>query len=269
MKFTKMHGLGNDFVIFDQRSSASVVTYKLAAVLGHRRLGIGFDQLAVILRSSICEARLLFWNADGSQSATCGNATRCIARLLMDESGKRAVTLETDRGRLVCEDAGDGLTRVNMGLPQLGWNEIPLAEPVDTLHLPISGDPCAIGMGNPHCIFIVPDAEDVDLSVHGPEYETHPMFPERTNVEFISLLGKDTVRMRIWERGAGITLASGSGACAAAVAACRRGLCGREVAVQTDGGVLQIEWRQDGVWKTGPTTMVFDGEISASWIAAI
>ncbi|WP_343080273.1 diaminopimelate epimerase [Ostreiculturibacter nitratireducens] len=269
LAFMKMHGLGNDFVVIDQRSASTRVTPALARALGDRHRGVGFDQLATIETDAEADARLTFWNADGSLSATCGNATRCIARHLMDQTGKDRLTLRTERGFLKAEDAGNGLTRVNMGAPLLDWREVPLAQYVDTLHLPIEGAPVATGMGNPHCTFFVEDAEAVDLAARGPEFEHHPLFPERTNVEFVQVLSPDAIRLRIWERGTGITLASGSCSCAAAVASARRGLTGRRVAVHVDGGQLEIDWRDDGVWMTGPTAHVFDGVLTPAFLAGL
>lgn len=257
--FMKMHGLGNDFVVLDARAGALPVSPGLARAIADRHRGVGFDQLVVIEPSEAADARLSFLNADGSPSATCGNATRCVARHLMDETGAATVTLETERGLLEARDAGGGLTSVNMGAPLTEWDEIPLARPVDTLELPIEGAPTATGMGNPHCTFFVEDAEAVDLAQRGPEIEHHPLFPERTNVQFAQVIGPDRLRMRVWERGAGITLASGSSSCATAVAAARRGLTGRRVTIELDGGTLEIDWREDGVWMTGPTAHPFDG----------
>ena len=265
MQFLKMHGLGNDFVIVDARGNDSAGLSGLAVRLGDRRRGVGFDQLAVIHESGSCDARLSFWNQDGSESATCGNATRCVGRLLMDELGRGRVLLETGCGRLACEDAGEGNTRVNMGIPLFDWKDIPLAKETDTLRLPLEDEPTALSLGNPHCVFFVPDADAVPLGEIGPGIENHPLFPERTNVEFATVRSPDSLRMRIWERGVGVTLASGSGACAAAVAANRRGLTGRRVAVETDGGLLEIDWREDGIWKTGPTCLVFEGSLSPGW----
>lgn len=269
LAFMKMHGLGNDFVVIDQRSASARVTPALARALGDRHRGVGFDQLATIEADPEADARLTFWNADGSLSATCGNATRCIARHLMDETGKTRLTLRTERGLLQAEDAGGGLTRVNMGAPFLDWREVPLAHEVDTLDLPIEGAPVATGMGNPHCTFFVEDAEAVALAELGAQYEHHPLFPERTNVEFVQVLSPDAIRLRIWERGTGITLASGSCSCAAAVASARRGLTGRRVAVHVDGGRLEIDWREDGVWMTGPTAHVFDGVLTPAFLAGL
>ena len=259
LPFMKMHGLGNDFVVVDERGSTPRVDSAVAIAMADRHRGVGFDQLAVLSDAQGSDVHLTFWNADGSQSAACGNATRCVARYLMDESGVDALTITTDRGTLDAVDAGDGLVSVNMGQPQLDWAEVPLAYQMDTLSLPIEGDPVATGMGNPHCTFFVDDAEAVDLAKRGAEVEHHPLFPMRTNVQFASLLGPDHLRMRVWERGVGVTLASGSSSCATAVAAARRGLTGRKVRIDLDGGTLMIDWREGGVWMTGGTAHVFDG----------
>lgn len=265
LPFIKMHGLGNDFVILDARAGDMGVTPPLARALADRHFGVGFDQLAVISPGT-ADAHLTFYNADGSTSAACGNATRCIARLLMEETGRGELTLTTDRGALPARDAGGGLTSVNLGPPELTWDRIPLAEATDTLELPIDGAPTATGMGNPHCTFFVADAEAVDLAGFGARHEHHPLFPQRTNVQVAQITGPDRIRLRVWERGVGITLASGSSSCAAAVAAARRGLTGREVRVDLDGGTLQIDWRDDGVWMTGPTTHVFSGTLTPTFL---
>lgn len=262
LPFMKMHGLGNDFVVIDRRFGGGPITAALARAVADRHRGVGFDQLAVIGQDADADAAITFFNADGSGSAACGNATRCIARHLMSELGRDSVTLRTERGILSCRDAGDGLTSVNMGEPILDWQQIPLAREVDTLSLPIDGDPVATGMGNPHCTFFVPDAEAVDLATRGPVAEHDPLYPERTNVQFVHVVGPDHLRMRVWERGTGITLASGSSSCAVAVAAARRGLTGHSVVIDLDGGQIAVEWRDDGVWMTGPTAHVFDGVLN-------
>ncbi|WP_170582374.1 diaminopimelate epimerase [Ruegeria arenilitoris] len=265
LPFMKMHGLGNDFVIVDARAHPVQITPALARGIGHRQFGVGFDQLAVI-ENGESDAHLVFYNADGSISATCGNATRCIARFLMQESGKSELTLTTSHGTLQARDAGDGLTSVNMGHPQLDWADIPLAEEVDTLELPIEGGPVATGMGNPHCTFFVEDAEAIPLEEFGARYEHHPLYPQRTNVQVAQIIGPDHIRMRVWERGVGITLASGSSSCATAVAAARRGLTGRKVQIDLDGGTIWIDWREDGVWMTGPTCHVFSGTLTPEFL---
>ncbi|WP_411645722.1 diaminopimelate epimerase [Loktanella agnita] len=260
LPFMKMHGLGNDFVVVDERGIAPRVDATVAMAMADRHRGVGFDQLAVLSDSPDSDVHLTFWNSDGSLSVACGNATRCIARFLMDETGNDHLTLRTDHGMLQARDAGGGLTTVNMGQPALKWDAVPLAREMDTLELPIDGGPTATGMGNPHCTFFVPDAEAVDLAARGAAIEHHPLFPERTNVQFASLIGPDHLRMRVWERGVGVTLASGSSSCATAVAAARRGLTGRDVTITLDGGDLSVSWRDDGVWMTGPTAHVFDGQ---------
>lgn len=269
LRFLKMHGLGNDFVVIDARGGATPVTPALARALGDRNRGVGFDQLAVIRDARDATAEIDFWNADGTLADACGNATRCVARLLMDETGADALELRTGRGVLRAEAAGGGLIRVNMGPPELAWDRIPLARPVDLDALPLDGAPSAVGMGNPHCVFVVPDAEAVDLATLGPRVEHDLLFPEATNVEFVQVIDRETVRMRVWERGTGVTLACGSGACAAAVATARRGLTERKVAVRLDGGTLGIDWRDDGVWMTGPTALVFEGRLAPEFVGAL
>ena len=268
LPFMKMHGLGNDFVVVDTRLSKRVVTPALARAVADRHFGVGFDQLAVIAPGQ-GDAHLTFFNADGSTSAACGNATRCIARYLMQETGRSELVLTTDRGTLAARVAGGGLTAVNMGQPQTEWREIPLAEAADTLELPIEGGPVATGMGNPHCTFFVEEAEAVPLEAFGPRYEHHPLYPQRTNVQVAQVTGPDRIRMRVWERGVGVTLASGSSSCAVAVAAARRGLTGRAVTVDLDGGTLRVDWREDGVWMTGPTAHVFSGVLTPGFLDSV
>ena len=267
LTFMKMHGAGNDFVIIDSRGREGVTTAALAAALGDRHRGVGFDQLAEIRDAGGADYALDFWNADGSRAGACGNASRCVADHMMDALGRAEVTFTTERGTLAAVRRADGLVSVNMGDPILDWRGVPLAEEADLLHLPIAGDPAAVGMGNPHCIFFVPDADAVDLARDGAAMEHLPLFPKATNVEYASLTGTDRLRMRVWERGTGITLACGSGACATAVAAHRRGLTGRRVTLDLDGGTLEIDWRDDGVWMAGPTARVFDGMLSAAFLA--
>ncbi|MEJ6404779.1 diaminopimelate epimerase [Yoonia sp. 2307UL14-13] len=260
LPFMKMHGLGNDFVVVDSRDAGVQIDAALAVAMADRHRGVGFDQLAVLSDDPEADLHLTFWNSDGTLSAACGNATRCIARHVMDMTGRDTLILRTDRGLLEARDAGGGLTAVNMGHPMLDWADVPLASAHDTLSLPLDGSPVATGMGNPHCTFFVPDAEAVDLEARGAEMEWHPLFPQRTNVQFASLLGPDHLRMRVWERGVGVTLASGSSSCAVAVAAARRGLTGRDVKITLDGGEIAVRWADDGVWMTGPTAHVFDGK---------
>lgn len=268
LHFLKMHGLGNDFVVIDSRGRATVTTPALARALGDRHRGVGFDQLAEIRDAEGADFALDFWNADGSRAGACGNATRCVSDLVMTGLGLEAVRLVTARGELQARRLDSGLVSVNMGPPVLDWQAIPLAREMDPRHLPLPGDPVAVGMGNPHCVFFVEEAEAEDVAGRGAAVEHDPLFPERTNVEFVSLTAPDHLRMRVWERGAGITLACGSGACAVAVAAHLRGLTGRAVEIDVDGGRLSVDWREDGVWMTGPVAHVFDGWLSPDYLAA-
>ena len=268
LHFMKWHGAGNDFVMIDSRGRAPVVNRKLAAALGDRNRGVGFDQLAEIRSSDVADIDLDFWNSDGSRAGACGNATRCVARYMMDQGGTDRLTIRTERGILEARSDGD-LVTVNMGQPQLAWAEVPLARDVDLLHLPLDGDPVAVGMGNPHCVFFVEDAEAVDVAGIGPRFETDPLFPQATNVEFAQIRARDEIRMRVWERGTGITLACGSGACATAVAAAQRGLTNRKVRMEVDGGWLTLDWREDGVWMTGPTAFVFAAKLTPAFLDAL
>lgn len=265
----KMHGLGNDFVVIDQRGGGAVVDAALACALGDRHRGVGFDQLAVLNNVDGADIGLTFYNADGSVAGACGNATRCIAQFEMTRLGRDALTLKTERGVLQAKQADEARVSVNMGAPLLNWQDVPLAQEMDTLELPIDGTPTATGMGNPHCTFFVADADAVDLEARGAEMEHHPLFPERTNVQFAHLIAPNHLRMRVWERGVGVTLASGSSSCAVAVAAARKGLTGRKVAIELDGGRIDIDWRDDGVWMIGPTAHVFSGVLSPAFLDGI
>jgi diaminopimelate epimerase len=270
LRFLKMHGLGNDFVIIDARGAGDPVTPALARALGDRHRGVGFDQLAVIADSDDADANVTFWNADGTCAGACGNATRCVAHLLMDESGAGSAAMNTANGRLTGERLADGRIRIDMGPARIGWRDIPLAEEVDTISLPLPGNPGAVSMSNPHCIFFVADAEAVPLAEIGPNWEHHPVFPARTNVEFAQVISCDEVRLRVWERGAGITLACGSGACATVVAGVRKGLLDRRVTVNVDGGALEIEWLENGrVLMAGPIAHVFEGRLSPAFLATV
>ena len=269
LPFMKMHGLGNDFVVLDSRVSDVEMTPALARGIGDRHRGVGFDQLAVITACDDADVGLVFYNADGSTAGACGNATRCVAKFIMDKANASELSLRTERGLLQALRVDDVLTAINMGQPQLAWDQIPLAQDFDTLHLPMIGDPVATGMGNPHCTFFVDDADAVDLEGRGAEVEHHPLYPDRTNVQFAHVIAPDHLRMRVWERGVGVTLASGSSSCATAVAAYRRGLTGRKVTIDLDGGQILIDWRDDGVWMTGPTAHVFDGVFTADFLASL
>ena len=267
LPFMKMHGLGNDFVVIDARNGDDPVTPALARALGDRNRGVGFDQLAVILPAQGADFRIKFWNSDGTEAGACGNATRCVSDYMMAQMGVNEVTLITQRGQLSAVRRADGMVSVNMGAPILDAPLIPVNG--DPMALPLVGDPVAVGMGNPHCVFFVEDAETVDVAGWGAQVEHDPLFPDATNVEFASLTGPDHLRMRVWERGTGITLACGSGTCATAVAAHLRGLTGRKVVVDVDGGTLEIDWREDGVWMTGATAHVFSGHLTPTFLASL
>jgi diaminopimelate epimerase len=267
--FMKMHGLGNDFVVLDVRTFSYDINKKFIISLSDRHRGVGFDQLVVIKDDKFSDLNLTFYNANGSQIATCGNATRCVAQYEMKRVGKKSLKINTTRGTLEAIAVDSVKTRVNMGHPFLNWADIPIAKNIDTLKLPIDGSPTATGMGNPHCTFFVKDADCIDLKVFGSRFEKHPLFPEGTNVQIVSLLERNHLRMRVWERGVGYTLASGSSACASAVAASRLGLTGKAVKVDLDGGQLDIEWLESGVWMTGESVHVFSGTLTEEFLKGI
>jgi diaminopimelate epimerase len=269
LPFMKMHGLGNDFVVVDLRNKKFSITENFIKSISDRHRGIGFDQLAVINDHKTSDLHLTFYNADGSKVSTCGNATRCVARYEMVRLKKSSLNIMTEHGLLQAAIVSENETRVNMGHPLISWNEIPLSKEVDTLELPLDGKPTATSMGNPHCTFFVKNAEEIELEDLGPLFENNSLFPEGTNVQVVSLLAKNHLRMRVWERGVGHTLASGSSACASAVAAARKGLTGKTVKVDLDGGQLQIDWQDSGVWMSGPTRHVFSGELSQEFLDCI
>lgn len=266
--FVKMHGLGNDFIVFDARAAALALSDAQVRTLSDRKTGIGCDQLIVIERprSDLADAWMTIRNADGSEVSACGNATRCVAARLMGESGRSEAVIETRAGLLRCQAAANGLVAADMGPPRLEWRDIPVAEPCDTLHLPVGlealQDPVGVSVGNPHAVFFVPDAQAIDLERLGPQLEHHAFFPERANIEAVQVLSPERLRMRVWERGVGITRACGTGACAVLVAAVRRGLSARRAEVILDGGSLFIEWRADDhVLMTGPAAAAFHGVV--------
>lgn len=263
LRFRKMHAHGDDFVIVDARGGANPITPEIARRLGDRNHGIGFNQLAVMVDCDDAAARLVFWNPNGTTLAACGSATRGAADLLMREKGMAEIVLRTDRGLLTCCRGGRNEIAVDMGQPLLKWDEIPLASPCDTLHLPLPGDPAACSMGNPHCTFFFESLNGIDPSILGSEIERHSLFPERTNVHFVQVLDRGNIRLRIWERGGGVPAGSGSCSCGAAVAAIRRGLTDHSVTVACDGGKVRVEWNgTDGVKLTGAVETVFTGEIA-------
>jgi diaminopimelate epimerase len=282
--FVKMQGCGNDFVVFDERPRGERprgerpmgerpgglgLSGARVTALADRHTGIGCDQLIAIETpppGSGADAFMRIRNPDGSEAGACGNATRCVARLLFAETGRREQLIQTVSGILPAMVLDDGLVRVDMGPPRLDWRDIPLACPADTLHLDLAAgpvrDPAAASMGNPHATFFVADVLALDIAVLGPRLEHAALFPEGTNIGFAQVIAPDCLRLRVWERGAGLTLACGSGACAALVNAIRRGLTARRASVLVDGGVLDIEWRRDlHVLMTGPAVTAFHGTI--------
>ena len=263
--FVKMHGCGNDFVVLDERVRPLDLTPVRAAAITDRHTGIGCDQLIVLSPTANADLSMRIYNPDGSEAGACGNATRCVADLLMRQTGRAAVTIRTIAGDLPAVRRPDGLIQVDMGPAQLDWSDIPLVRPMDTLRLELPGHPAAASMGNPHATFFVADLDAEPISETGPRFERDPLFPQRANIGFAQVLDPQTIRLRVWERGAGLTLACGSGACAALVNAHRRGLTHRHAMVIVDGGVLEIEWRDDGhVLMTGPVATAFTGEIDLS-----
>jgi len=273
ISFLKMHGLGNDFVVIDERVERHDLSPALIASLCDRHRGIGCDQL-VTLRAACLEGAdvfVRFFNADGTESSACGNASRCIALLIAQETGRKDIVLQTRAGRLPTEVTDATAVAVNMGAPRFAWSDIPLRDEVDTLMLPVEGAPSAASMGNPHVTFFVEDLAAIDPTVAGPPMEWHPLFPEGANIGFAQQIGPDHLRLRVWERGSGLTLACGSGACAAAVNAMRRGLVGTRCRITMDGGDLVITWSGDAcdpVWMTGPAAHAFSGSFDTASFAA-
>lgn len=266
LPFNKMHGLGNDFVVIDARSRPVLLDDEQKRRIADRRRGIGCDQLIVLERSTRADVFMRIYNPDGSEAGACGNATRCIAGRLMAERGVEQIVVETISGLLETRAADRGDIAVDMGEARTGWRDIPVAQECDTLHLPLAlgplSDPVGVSVGNPHAVFFVPDISAIDLEKVGPELEHAPLFPQRANIEFVQLLAPDLLRMRVWERGAGITQACGSGACATLVAAARRGLTARKADVVLDGGTLTVEWLANNhVLMTGGWTTSYLGEI--------
>lgn len=269
LNFKKMHANGDDFVIVDLRNSLNSITSNLARKLGDRNRGIGFNQLAVILECDDADARLIFWNADGSLLKACGSATRGVADMLMRESNVTSLTLRTSRGLLTSERTSTGAISVNMGMPLLSWLDIPLSLEMETSRLPLAGDPIACSMGNPHCTYFVKDLTAVEIASIGPEIEANPLFPLRTNVHFVQVIDRKHIRLRIWERGGGIPLGSGSCSCGAVVNGIRRGLLDHCVEVECDGGAVTVQWDGVGsVFLTGPVETIFSGVITDPMLKA-
>jgi diaminopimelate epimerase len=262
IEFHKMHAHGDDFVAVDMRGRTNLITQEKARRLGDRNKGIGFNQLAVILDCDDAAARLVFWNPNGSTLDACGSATRGVADIIMRETGSNSVALRTNRGLLNCERVSSGVISVSMGEPLLNWQDIPLATETDTTVLAIAGRPSACSMGNPHCTFFVDDLATVDVAAIGPTIESDPLFPQKTNVHFVQIINRNRIRLRIWERGGGIPLGSGSCSCGAVVAGIRRGLLDDIVEVICDGGTVEVRWDGAGsVYLTGMVEHIFRGTL--------
>lgn len=270
LPFLKLHGTGNDFVLLDARKQGVSLKKEQVIRLSDRHFGIGCDQLLVLKRSTKAEAFMQIFNADGSEISTCGNATRCVADFLMNESGKPEATIETGAGIRSGIRAQNGEVEVNMGQPRLSWQEIPLSESRNTLHLGLElgllADPVAVNMGNPHAIFFVRDLAHIKLEQWGPILENHKLFPERENISAVQVIDETHLKMQVWERGTGITLACGSAACAAVVAGVLREKTKPHCTVELPGGTLNVEWKRTpentgDVLMRGPVAYVFRGEI--------
>ena len=274
--FRKMNGLGNEILVIDARNGPVRLSPDIVRRLAGPASGIGFDQVMTLEPSRAgADVRTRIYNADGDEVEACGNGTRCIGWLVMQETGRRDVSIETKAGLLLASDGGAPETvTVDMGAPRLRWDEIPLSEPfadtraielqVGPIDAPVLHSPSAVNMGNPHAVFWVDDLDVYDLGRIGPMLEHHPLFPERANISLAQVTSRESLTLKVWERGAGLTRACGTAACAAAVAAHRKRLTGRKVAVTLPGGTLSIEWREsDGhVLMTGPVETEFEGVLT-------
>ena len=271
--FRKMNGLGNDFVVLDARGQSLALGEDAVRAIADRKEGIGCDQIIALEPSERADVFMRIWNSDGGEVGACGNAARCVAALVAAEQGRREVSIETEAGVLGAAVNGDGSVTIDMGAPRFAWNEIPLSEPfhdtrrielqIGPIDAPLLHTPSVVNVGNPHCLFFVDDVEAHDLARFGRMLENHPLFPERANISLVQVLGPDAIKVRTWERGAGLTRACGTAACAAAVASARRNLTGRKVKASLPGGDLLIEWREsDGhVLMTGPYALDYEGTL--------
>jgi diaminopimelate epimerase len=279
IRFRKMNGLGNDFVVLDARARALTLLPDAVRAIADRKEGIGCDQIVALEPSRKADAFMRIWNADGGEVGACGNAARCVAVLLADERGVRSISIETESGVIGATVNDDGSVTIDMGAPRFAWNEIPLAKPFDDTNAialepiedPALGLPSVVNVGNPHCLFFVADVGAYDLVRIGPRLERHPLFPERANISLVQVLGLAHLKLRTWERGAGLTRACGTAACAAGVAAARRELSGRKVKVSLPGGDLVIEWRMsDGhILMTGPYAFDYEGTLPAKLLQPV
>jgi diaminopimelate epimerase len=277
MNFAKMNGLGNKICVLDARIETMPLTPEIVEALGQEGKGIGFDQLMVLEppRNPLADVYTTIWNSDGTKVSACGNGTRCVAWYLMRESGQDHMVIETEAGLLGAARAGEFDISVDMGEPKLDWQDIPMSERMDTMRIelqvgplddPIMHGPGCVSMGNPHVVFFVQDAEVAPVKEVGPMIEHHPLFPQGVNVGFAEIVARDHIRLRVWERGAGLTKACGTGACAALVAAVRLRKTERRARVQVDGGDMTIEWRatDNHVIMTGPVEIEAEGTIGTT-----
>lgn len=278
LPFIKMHGLGNDFVVLDAREAEIGLTPQIVRAIGDRRRGVGFDQLLTLLPSEGADCYMRIDNSDGSGAGACGNGTRCVGRLLLEESGKDAVVIDSPGGLLLATGADGGLVTVNMGAPRWAWDEVPLASEMDTLHVDLDvaaggftlSDPVALSMGNPHAVFFVDDAEAVPLTQLGPLVESHALFPDRVNCSVVSQRPDGSLRLRVFERGAGITQACGSGTCATYAAARARDVVDGPVRIDLDGGPLFMDMNDEGeILMTGAATYAYRGEITPEMLNGV
>jgi diaminopimelate epimerase len=278
LTYRKMNGLGNDFVVLDARARALALTPDVIRRIADRTQGVGCDQVIVLEPSSKADVFMRIFNADGSQVSACGNATRCVAWLISQETGRREVSIETDAGVLGADVESMERITIDMGTPRFAWDEIPLAEPfhdttgielqIGPIDAPVLHSPSVVNVGNPHAIFWVDDIDAHDLARFGPLLENHPIFPERANISLAQVTSRDGLKLRTWERGAGLTRACGTAACAAAVAAARKKLTGRRVTVTLPGGPLLIEWKDDGhISMCGPAALEFEGTLAAETLS--
>lgn len=273
--FRKMNGLGNDFVVLDARAQPLVISEITAKAIADRKTGIGCDQLIVLEKSSAYDVRMRIWNAEGGEVQSCGNASRCIADLIFDEMGTNTAIISTKGGLLIASKAGDKMVTIDQGVPKFGWKDIPLSEPfADTRHIemqygpidhPLIHSPSVVNVGNPHCIFWVDDLNVVDLGRAGPMLENHPLFPERANISFAKVVARDHIFLQVWERGAGLTKACGTAACATMAAGHRIKIIDAKCKVTLPGGDLFMAVREsDGhILMTGPVAYEFDGFLPA------
>lgn len=276
--FRKMNGLGNDFVILDARTRSLKITSEIARRVANRSHGIGCDQLIVLEPSDKADAFMRIYNSDGSEVGACGNAARCVALLLAQETGRVEITIETQEAILRAEATSTEHVTIDIGAPKLAWDEIPLAEPfhdttgielqIGPIDEPLLHSPSVVNVGNPHVIFWVEDVQAHDLARFGPLLENHPLFPERANISLAQITSRSSLKVRTWERGAGLTKACGTAACAAAVSAARKRFTDRKVTVELPGGPLAIEWADDNhVLMTGPAELEFEGALEADTLS--